>query len=92
MSKRAVHRAHVEHLKKQRRFWWGRLLTGKELGRAAETPKPCSCWMCGNQSHIEGYKAKNRALDHRPLLVLRISEAYPALLIISREIHQTLKL
>lgn len=44
MSMRAVRRAHVKRLKKQRRFWWGRELTDKELGRVVETPKPCSCW------------------------------------------------
>ncbi|WP_404833422.1 hypothetical protein [Alcaligenes nematophilus] len=67
MSTRAVRRAHVERLKKQRRFWWGRELTGKELGRVVETPKPCSCWMCGNQSRIEGDKAKYRAQAQKRL-------------------------
>lgn len=67
MSMRAVRRAHVKRLKKQRRFWWGRELTGKELGRVVETSKPCSCWMCGNQSRVEGDKAKYRALAQKRL-------------------------
>ncbi|WP_155624331.1 hypothetical protein [Alcaligenes phenolicus] len=68
MSMRAVRRAHVKRLKKQRRFWWGRELTGKELGRVVATPTPCSCWMCGNQSRIEGDKAKYRAQVQKRLL------------------------
>lgn len=70
MSMRAVRRAHVERLKKQRRFWRGRELTGKELGRVVETPKPCSCWMCGNQGSVEGDKVKYRSLSQRRLFDL----------------------
>lgn len=67
MSMRAVRRAHVKRLKKARRFWWGRELVGRELGRVIKTPTPCSCWMCGNQTRIEGDKAKYKALSQRRL-------------------------
>jgi hypothetical protein len=57
-SRRAVRRAHYNRLKRKRsRYWWfqswgpGELLTAdrdKMLGLLTETPKCCSCIMCGN--------------------------------------------
>lgn len=42
---------HRERLKVNRRQHWGRdLLNEPEvLARAVNTPKPCSCLMCGNR-------------------------------------------
>lgn len=47
-NKRAVRRAHIKRLKAARKHWWGRDLSDDEQGRVVDTPKPCSCWMCGN--------------------------------------------
>lgn len=48
--KRALRRHHVARLKAARRFHWGRDLRhdAGALGKAVDTPRPCSCWMCGN--------------------------------------------
>jgi hypothetical protein len=49
MAGTAQRRADGARLKKKRgHYWWGRQLTAVELGRVVNTPKPCSCWMCGN--------------------------------------------
>jgi len=46
---RAIRRHHRQRLKHARKTYWGRTLTtAKELGRVVDTPKPCSCFMCGN--------------------------------------------
>jgi hypothetical protein len=44
----AQRRAEIARLKKKRQVWWGRKLPAELVGRAVDTPKPCSCWMCGN--------------------------------------------
>lgn len=68
MLNRAVRRAHVARLKKARRFWWGRELSPKELGRVVRTPKSCSCWMCGNprraggEEHVSVLRLRQRKL------------------------------
>ncbi|QTD47189.1 hypothetical protein [Ottowia testudinis] len=47
---RALRRQHVARLKAARRFHWGHDLRhdAASLGKAVNTPRPCSCWMCGN--------------------------------------------
>lgn len=48
--KRALRRHHAARLKAARRFYWGRDIRhdAKLIGKAIDTPTPCSCWMCGN--------------------------------------------
>ena len=48
--KRALRRHHVARLKKARSYYWGRDIRQdvKSLGKAIDTPTPCSCWLCGN--------------------------------------------
>ena len=48
--KRALRRHHAARLKVMRHFHWGRDIRHdvKSLGKAVDTPCPCSCWMCGN--------------------------------------------
>lgn len=48
--KRALRRHHAARLKAVRRFHWGRDIShdAKLIGKAIDTPSPCSCWMCGN--------------------------------------------
>ncbi len=41
-------RHHRERLKRYRRHYFGRKLSDKHLGIAVGTPKPCSCFVCGN--------------------------------------------
>jgi hypothetical protein len=50
MAGTARRRADRARIRKYRVYWWwGRRLTSEcELGRAVDTPTPCSCWMCGN--------------------------------------------
>ena len=46
----AERRHHRERLMRKRRFHWGRDLSREPeiLARVVNTPKPCSCAMCGN--------------------------------------------
>lgn len=40
---------HRERLKKSRAMYWrGNASEITKQGFVVETPKPCSCWMCGN--------------------------------------------
>lgn len=50
----AYRRAKLAHLKKRYSGWWHFASTGRERGIAAQTPKPCSCWMCGNPRKFTG--------------------------------------
>jgi len=47
---RAIRRAERERLKHKRAENWGGWAKGnpKRLGKLIDTPKPCSCNMCGN--------------------------------------------
>ena len=46
---RAQRRHHTQRLKQNRRKYWGSKSDDQRLlGLAFSTPKPCSCWMCGN--------------------------------------------
>lgn len=53
---------HRERLKANRRHHWGRDLAGeaKFLGQAVNTPKPCSCLMCGNARKHSGVTMQER--------------------------------
>lgn len=47
--KRAFRRHHVDRLRDKRRgYWYKGDKTPKHLSQLAITPKPCSCYMCGN--------------------------------------------
>lgn len=61
---RARKRHHRERLKKKRRYHWGRdLLTEPEvLAKAVNTPKPCSCMMCGNERRHSGDTMQERRI------------------------------
>lgn len=68
---RALRRHHQARLKKARRFLWGprrdlHSEPGRAIGIAIDTPKPCSCWMCGNP---------RRYFGERSLQELRADEA-----------------
>lgn len=54
MSKRGIRIHHHERLKKNRKNYWGGNLSDKHNGMVADTPKICSCWMCGNARKIWG--------------------------------------
>lgn len=53
---RAIRRHHTARLKQRRRYHWGRDLSddSRRLGIAVRTPKPCSCFMCGNARRYAG--------------------------------------
>ena len=46
---------HRERLKAKRRFQWGRdlRLEPVALAQVADTPKPCSCWLCSAKKRGE---------------------------------------
>lgn len=39
---------------------WRKHLTPKNVGMAARTRVPCSCWMCGNRRQSEGETMQER--------------------------------
>ena len=45
---RALRRHHSFRIKANRKDYWCGGLTGRLLGMASQTPKPCSCMMCCN--------------------------------------------
>ncbi len=52
-TNRAIRRKETARLKKARKhYWWGASVDGplfdKWIGKAVNTAKPCSCWMCCN--------------------------------------------
>lgn len=56
---RAVRRHHVARLKvKRRHYGYGDSQSGplstKHAGSVVNTPRPCSCWMCGNPRRYFG--------------------------------------
>ncbi len=53
-NQRAMRRAQVQRLKKNRARWWGRDLSPKEKGLAVNTPTVCSCSICGNPRKYSG--------------------------------------
>ncbi len=48
MSKRAERRHHYQRLKKNRSHYWGGDNCEGRCAVLANTPTPCSCYMCGN--------------------------------------------
>ena len=49
-------RHHRARLKHNRKYHFERVLSGKQLGMAVNTPRPCSCVMCGNPRRYFGKK------------------------------------
>lgn len=56
---------HRERLKLNRRNHWGRDLSAQPeiLSRAVNTPKPCSCFMCGNARKHAGATLQERRAE-----------------------------
>jgi hypothetical protein len=63
---RAQKRHHRQRLKTKRRFHWGRDLKDEPeiLGKAINTPTPCSCLMCGNARHHSGETMQERKIKY----------------------------
>ena len=65
-SKRALRRFHRNRLLKKRKNYWG--LADNELAdfvttqKLANTPKPCSCFMCGNPRKYFNEKKKQERI------------------------------
>ena len=54
---RALNRHHTQRMKKRRATCLtvcGRNDNPRVVGMVTNTPKPCSCWMCGNKRKSEG--------------------------------------
>lgn len=53
---RAERRHQRERIKVRRRFFWGRDLRAdpKAASMVVDTPKPCSCLLCGNRRKYIG--------------------------------------
>jgi hypothetical protein len=51
---RAIRRHHRARLIAERGHHFGRTLSPAEAAKAARTPKPCSCSMCGNPRRYFG--------------------------------------
>ena len=51
---RALRRHHSRRLKRNRKNYYNRILTPRQLGMAVTTPQVCSCWACGNQRILDG--------------------------------------
>jgi hypothetical protein len=70
-TKRAERRHQVARLKKKRRIhwgWWRDLSkTPSELGKAVKTPRPCSCWACGNERKYFGIETIQERRLKQPL-------------------------
>lgn len=64
-SKRALRRHHRERLIRKRRriIWWAE---HSHSGVLANTPCPCSCWMCGNpRKYYKGQWGYERTIQER---------------------------
>lgn len=48
-------------------YWTAGDKSPRAIGVAARTRQMCSCWVCGNQSKIEGDKVKYQSLNQRRL-------------------------
>lgn len=67
-SKRALRRHHLNRIKKNRKFYWGRELNEEELGIVAKTTKTTKCACCGNPRRYFGKKTlqeKRAEQDYR---------------------------
>lgn len=67
MSKRAIRIHHRERLKNNRKNYWGGDLTDRKIGILINTPKICSCWMCGNARNIYGKSLKEISMNQKEL-------------------------
>ncbi|WP_215779105.1 hypothetical protein [Paludibacterium sp. B53371] len=56
----AYRRAKMATIKQQRRHWWQHDMSPQQIGLAAATPKPCSCWMCGHARRHHGRTMQER--------------------------------
>ena len=65
---RAQRRHHRERLKNKRRYHWGRDLMAEPevLARTVNTPKPCSCLLCGNRRKHAGGTLQERRIFNLP--------------------------
>ncbi len=63
-SKRALRRYHYQRLKNKRirQNYWGHDKNVAQLGISVDTPKPCSCWMCGNPRKYFGEKSRQERM------------------------------
>ncbi len=54
--KRALRRHHAARLKRNRAGYWAGYAASSRYtrGKVVNTPKPCSCWMCGNARKHHG--------------------------------------
>lgn len=64
MTAKALRIHHRDRLKRKRRFYWGRDLSREPeaLSKIVDTPKPCSCPMCGNIRRYEGDTRQERRI------------------------------
>lgn len=63
--RRAIRRFHRARLLRRRRHYWGsasRFWPDPAGPEVVDTPKRCSCWMCGNPRRYEK-KSKRRTLQ-----------------------------
>jgi len=67
MSKRAIRIHHRIRLKNKRKTYWGGGLSNQMLGKLINTPKVCSCWMCGNARKIYGKSIKEISMFQKEL-------------------------
>lgn len=62
---RSDRRHHRERLKRRRAGYWGGAVAAcSQPGIVVDTPKPCSCWMCGNpRRHLGEKSLQERSAD-----------------------------
>lgn len=62
---RAQRRHHIQRLKHNRRYYWGRDLSSEPtaLGKCVNNPAICSCPMCGSRRRFEGKSIQERRHD-----------------------------
>lgn len=64
----AEKRHHRARIKNNRRFYWGRDLmnaTKIQQGIVINTPKPCSCLMCGNKRRHSGETRQEKRASYK---------------------------
>lgn len=71
-SSRALRRHHYERLKNTRSHYWGHSvpLSPSALGKVADTPCLCSCFMCGNPRKWHGEPSFQELKANQPRLFL----------------------
>jgi len=65
MNSLAIRIHHEQRLKKKRAsYWFGDKKSGRSARMVIDTPKPCSCWMCGNpRKHLGEKTLKERSAE-----------------------------